>query len=173
MAVYDEKDRVLILELKRSELLYDIKNLGYIIRDSRKRETPEEGKNVSDVAEDGNIDRIQRVLDLAYAEVMRMLSPYVDHRVEADAYGNDILNEPTSYYIFVTLKHTMPGTTENLLRVYAHEFMVAYVMADWLSVVSPEEATVWAGKMQSMAEGIKGCMSARKTVTQIKPSPWR
>ena len=173
MAVHDEKDRVLILELKRKELAYDIQNLGYIIRDSMKRESPEEGRNISDIMEDGNADRIQRILDLAYAEVMRVLSPYVDHRVEADAYGNDILNEPTSYYVFVTLKHTMPGTTENLLRVYVHEFMVAFTMADWLAVVAPEQAAVWAGKAQGLEESIRGCMSARKTITQIKPSPWR
>lgn len=173
MAVYDEKDRMLILELKRKELAYDIQNLGYIIRDSLKRESPEEGKNISDIMDDGNADRIQRILDLACAEVMRMLSPYVDHRVEADAYGNDILNEPTSYYVFVTLKHTMPGTTENLLRVYVHEFMVAFTMAEWLSVVAPEQATVWAGKAQGLEESIKGCMSVRKTITRIKPSPWR
>ena len=152
MAVHDEKDRVLILELKRKELAYDIQNLGYIIRDSMKRESPEEGRNISDIMEDGNADRIQRILDLAYAEVMRVLSPYVDHRVEADAYGNDILNEPTSYYVFVTLKHTMPGTTENLLRVYVHEFMVAFTMADWLAVVAPRAG----GRMGRQGAGSGG-----------------
>lgn len=172
MAVYDKKDSIAILEFKRQELEYDIKNLGYIIHDSAKREQPGDGKNVADIMEAGNADRIQRLLDLAYAEAMRILSPLVDHPVEADAYGNDIQNEPASYYMMLTLKHTMPGTTENLLRVYIHEFMVAYVMAEWLAVVAPDQAAVWSDKVQSLAESLSGCMKARKGCSRIKPLPW-
>lgn len=172
MAVHNEQDKVLILEFLRTELMYDIKNLGYIIHDSASKETPAEGKNIVDIAEDGNADRIQRLLDLAYAEVMRILSPYTDHEVTADAYGNDILNEPTVYFVYITLKHNMPGITENLLRTYIHEFMVAYVMAEWLAMVAPDQSALWAAKVQTLTETIKSALSARKSITRIKLSPW-
>jgi hypothetical protein len=172
MAVYNDKDRLFILELKRQELLYEIGNNGYIIRDSVKRETPDEGKNIADINASGNADRISRLLDLAYADVMRMLSAHVDHRVDTDAYGNDIQQDPDSYFVMITLKHDMPGTTENLLRIYIHEFMVAKVMGEWLSVVAPEQAAVWANKAQTMETNITVAMSARKSITRIKPSPW-
>lgn len=172
MAVYNKKDSIIILEFKRPELVYDIKNLGYIIHDSLTKEQPSIGKNIVDIMEDGNADRIQRLLDLAYTEVMRILSPLVDRRVEVDAYGSDILYEPTSYYVFITLKHTMPGTTENLLRVYIHEFLVAYVMAEWLAMVAPDAAALWVNKVQSLTDSLRACIRSRKIGTQIKASPW-
>ncbi len=172
MGVYNKKDKLLILEFKRQELVYEIGNLGYIIRDSSKRDTPDEYKNVADINANGNTDRISRLLDLAYADVMRILSAYVDHKVDFDAYGNDIQQDPDSYFVMITLKHEMPGTTENLLRIYIHEFMVAKVMSEWLSVVAPDKAGAWIDKVQTMETNIKGSMSARKSFSQIKPSVW-
>lgn len=172
MAVYNDKDKLLILEFKRQELVYEISNLGYIIRDSSKRETPDEGRNIADIEATGNVDRISRLLDLAYADVLRILSAFVDHKVETDAYGNDIQQDPDSYFVMITLKHNMPGTTENLLRIYIHEFMVDKVMGEWLLTVAPDKATTWLEKSQAMETNIKGAMSARKSFSQIKPSVW-
>ena len=67
-------NKTVTLTFKRDELLYDIKNMGFVEGDTKKVESEHERHQVMDVGEDGNVDRVTRVLDLTFSECGTVLS---------------------------------------------------------------------------------------------------
>ena len=64
------------MTFKREELLYDIRNNAYVEGDVMQAKTEHDRHQVQDIGEDGNIDRVTRLLDLAHAECEEALFPY-------------------------------------------------------------------------------------------------
>ena len=83
------------LLFKRSELLYDIKNYAYVEGDVMQVNTEHDRHQVQDIGETGNIDRVTKVLDLAYAESVEALFPYTKQDVEQ---VTEMDNMPTVVY---------------------------------------------------------------------------
>lgn len=65
-----------VMEFMREELLYDIKNVAYVTGDTLKTDDEHDRHQVIDVGEDGNVDRVTRMMNLAFAEVVEWLSRY-------------------------------------------------------------------------------------------------
>lgn len=77
------------LTFKREELLYDIRNNAYVEGDVMQANTEHDRHQVQDICEDGNIDRVTRVLDLAHAECAEALFPYTKENVEQETEMDD------------------------------------------------------------------------------------
>lgn len=77
------------LTFKREELLYDIRNNAYVEGDVMQVKTEHDRHQVQDIGEDGNIDRVTRVLDLAHAECEEALFPYTKENVEQETEMDD------------------------------------------------------------------------------------
>lgn len=77
------------LTFKREELLYDIRNNAYVEGDVMQANTEHDRHQVQDIGEDGNIDRVTRVLDLAHAECAEALFPYTKENVEQETEMDD------------------------------------------------------------------------------------
>ena len=128
------------MRIKEKALLYDISNLAFAIAD-----TGEHNRHtlhrVRDICEDGNIDRVSRILGLAYANVLTVLSgilepPKIDLRRDLSVKTRDYL---------IDLKKCLKISKEISLKVKetAHEYMVCMALADWLEITMPETAPVW------------------------------
>ena len=95
----------------RKAVLYDVANLAYVVGDVREGEyTAHSLHHTFDICAPGNIDRVNRVLDLAIAEVEAIVNP---------PYG------------------ISGRVVEKLLRNLVHEYLVARVFYDWLTVAFP------------------------------------
>ena len=77
------------MTFKREELLYDIRNNAYVEGDVMQVKTEHDRHQVQDIGEDGNIDRVTRVLDLAHAECEEALFPYTKENVEQETEMDD------------------------------------------------------------------------------------
>lgn len=86
------------MTFKREELLYDIRNNAYVEGDVMQVKTEHDRHQVQDIGEDGNIDRVTRVLDLAHAECEEALFPYTKENVEQETEMDDTPTfvEPTA-----------------------------------------------------------------------------
>lgn len=86
------------MTFKREELLYDIRNNAYVEGDVMQAKTEHDRHQVQDIGEDGNIDRVTRVLDLAHAECEEALFPYTKENVEQESEMDDTPTyiEPTA-----------------------------------------------------------------------------
>lgn len=149
------------LLFKRSELLYDIKNYAYVEGDVMQVNTEHDRHQVQDIGETGNIDRVTKVLDLAYAESVEALFPYTKQDVEqvtemdnmptvvydeepSDEGGDEVFTnekpeetKSQDYEIQLLVPDAYSKTTVTLLVRYIHEYMVCRVLADWMSITNP------------------------------------
>ena len=170
------------LTFKREELLYDIRNNAYVEGDVMQVKTEHDRHQVQDIGEDGNIDRVTRVLDLAHAECEEALFPYTKENVEqetemddtptfvepveetpAEEFTNEIPDaKPTGDYVIrLLVPDEYSKTTVRLIVRYIHEYMVCRVLADWLSITNPPAAANWKAKQDEALEGMKEAVNFR------------
>lgn len=158
----EEKDgRVnAVLSFKRDQLLYDIKNYAHIEGSVMDTESNHNRHMVQDVGEDGNVDRVTRVLNMTVAKCKELLYPYTKndlHRTEL----NDNLREPEVYGIVLSVPNSFSQTTLYLLEHLIHEYLVCNAVSDWLSITNPSKAQIWRDKASEALSEVRTNLHAR------------
>lgn len=135
------------MKIKKKALLYDISNLAYMIAD-----TGETGNHtlhrVRDICQDGNIDRVSRILGLAYSRILAALSPLIiSPELDPDIdYSVEVRDYEINFKDDNSLKYCPPPEIKLKIKETAHEYMVSLVLADWLGSTLPPAADVWKEK---------------------------
>lgn len=149
------------LKLQCDQLIHDINNYAYI-EGHVMGEDDECRRHVTiDIGQEGNIDRVSRILAVVHAGVLEMLYPYTKKEVEEEVIDNRFW-EPEDYMIVLRVPETMSQTTMHLLCRLIHEYMVYRVLADWLSITKMEGAEVWAAKAEATAAEINRVKNLRR-----------
>lgn len=151
------------IELIKEELVYDIKNTAYTYADSIVVQDPHQKHNIFDVGEDGNRDKIARLMDVAVEDCRELLFAFTKQNVLGGEFSTNDWDEcegsPESdldaYYLGLTVPPSWSHTSANTLAVYAHDYIVNKVMYDWLMIVYPDGATQFATLASEVAEKIK------------------
>lgn len=160
-----------VLEFKRDQLLYDIKNYLFI-EGSIMTESPDHVRHtVQDVGEEGNVDRVTRLLWLLHGLATEMLYPYSKRDIEMDILDDD-LEEPPVYEIEMRVPDGFSQTTLDLLERLIHEWMVCRVVMDWLSISHPEKEPIWEKKADTLEGKIRRSLNTRMGRTRIKLHPF-
>lgn len=162
-----------VLVFSRGQLLYDIKNIAYVEADVMPAEEEHQRHQVFDIAEDGNVDRVTRVMDLAVDKCKEILFPLTKSVVDEVESRDDNLKETPVYYIYLSLPQSFSKTTLDYLSKLIHEFIVYTVLVDWLSItdITNESAyQKWANKLSDVISEIGRAKStkirrARRTQT--------
>lgn len=151
------------LRFLRSELLYDINNVAYVLGDVKPDDEQHSKHQLQDITQSGNIDRVTRIMDIAIAECVEILYPYTKADVADTVVIDDKLKETQCYDINMTLPDNFSKTTQVLLVRYIHEFVVARVLMDWLLIVAPanNDYENWSAKCMSAKESIEKMMNRR------------
>lgn len=149
-----------VLSFKRDQLLYDIANYAYIEGHVMETDNTHQRHTVQDVGEDGNVDRVTRVLDLNVAKCREMLYPLIKHEIHRHEL-DDMLKETPAYGMVLNLPHGFSQTTLNLLERLIHEYLVCKSVADWMSITNPAKAPTWETKAQDAESEIRTCLHAR------------
>ncbi len=163
--------KTVTLTFKRSEILYDIKNVSFVEGDIKKVELEHERHQVIDVGEDGNVDRVTRVLDLTFAECVELCYPYSKKEVTDGTEEDDTLEEK-DYVLTLTLPDDFSQTTVNLVKASIHELMVCRVMADWMSITKKEAAADWQTKGDAAKQTIWMKLNGRTGRVHRKMRPF-
>ena len=157
------------LTFNTSELMYDIKNYAYI--EGNIMADDERKFQVTDIAEDGNKDRVTRMLNLAHAECVEMLYPYTKMDVSSAEIDN-ILELPDIFKIDMNANSGFSQTTINMLSILIHEYMVNRVVADWMSINKPESHANWEIKLEDTRYKIKSAISYRQGMIKRRLQPF-
>ena len=160
-----------VLTFSRDQLLYDIKNYCYIEGHVMETENNHQRHTVQDVGDEGNVDRVTRVLDLNVAKCREMLYPYIKHPIHRPEL-DDRLKEKPSYGMVLKLPENFSQTTLNLLEQLIHEYLVCRTVADWMSITNPAKVETWAIKAQEAERGVMECVNTRMTRTRIRLHPF-
>jgi hypothetical protein len=155
------RTKTVTLTFKRDEILYDCKNYAYVEGDTMKTQDEHDRHQVMDIGEDGNIDRVTRVLDLAFAECVELCYPYSKEEVEDTTAADDTLEERDAMVLRMVVPDDFSQTTVELLRRLIHELLVYKVMADWTSHTKPESEEKWAKKAGEVEEKITSSLNYR------------
>lgn len=160
------------LTFKRDELLYDIKNYAYIEGHVWGEENQHAQHTLVEIGEEGNVDRVNRILGVVHAASVEMLYPYTKQEPEEDEEIDDRMWAPTDYKIVMKVPVTMSRTTLHLLNKLIHEFMVYRVIYDWLSITHPEAARNWLEKALEAEEEINSIKNSRTGVLRRPSHPF-
>ena len=160
------------LTFVRSELLYDISNIAWVEGDVMQVDDEHARHQLIDVCEDGNVDRVTRVLNLGIARCAELLYPYSKLPVEPDTYMVDALEEPEAYTIDLLVPDDFSQTTVNYLEHLIHELLVCMVIVDWLGMTKKESKTNWQEKIEGLERAIKATLSARVGRVRKTLAPW-
>lgn len=171
---WDKEKRIkATLTFHRGEILYDCANCAFVEGDIADSTEMEHARHqIQDIAEDGNVDRATRVLNLAHAEVVELLFPFTKNDVDGTEDLDDTKDEPETYTVSLNLPGKFSKTTVNLLLHLIHEYMVCRVLQDWLSITYPKIAGTWAEKVEEARQKIKEAKAARTGRTKRNMSPF-
>ncbi len=156
-----KRTKTVRLTFYRSELLYDCKNYAYVEGDVMKTDDEHSRHQLMDICEDGNVDRVTRVLDLAIAQCVEACYPYTKLAVDEHTEMDDVLTETGAYVVEMMVPDDFSVTTVTLIERMIHELLVCRVLADWLWIVNPDKAPVWDDKAKRAEESLKSSLNAR------------
>lgn len=144
------------MKLKKKALLYDISNLAFLIADTHKEEDVALHR-VRDICEDGNIDRVSRMLGLAYANVCDILNDVLEHP-DIDI-NRDFTSTPHDYeFMFKDielLRYRLTQEKKLKIKETIREYMISMVMSDWLEMTYPLAADIWKFRIAEAMEKLK------------------
>lgn len=167
------KKKIVTLIFKRAELIYDISNYSFVEADILPQEQEHAKHQVFDIAQDGNVDRVTRVLNLVHAECVELLYPYAKEEIpDTEEVLDDILKEPEEYKIRLSLPNTFSMTTVRMLEHFIHEFLVCRILADWMSITLPASAGRWEAKANDLKDKIRSSLLSRTDKVKRKLKPW-
>ena len=160
------------LTFKRAELIYDASNYSFVEGEIIPEGDECRRHQVFDISQDGNVDRVTRVLNMAHAECVEMLYPYTKEDIPDEQEAlDDVLTEPETYEINLELPETFSLTTLRMLEHLIHEYLVCRVLADWMSITNPESEANWEKKFTTLRNKIRTSLISRtgKVRRKLKP----
>lgn len=160
------------LTFKRAEIIYDVSNYSYVEADVIPEGDECRRHQVFDISQDGNVDRVTRVLNLAYSECVEMLYPYTKQEIPDEQEAlDDILKSPDVYKITMTVPEDFSLTTLKMLGNLIHEYLVCRILADWMSITNPQSEANWEKKFTTLRNKIRTSLVSRtgKVRRKLKP----
>lgn len=139
-----------MIELQKKELVFDIKNTAAAYADSISSSVEDSHliHNVYDVGEEGNRDKLARILDSAVEDCkellyrftkMEMLGSGFDSNEWEECIGSPT-NEEESYYLAMRMPNGFSQTSVHTMTVYIHDYIVNQCLYEWLMIVYPDGA---------------------------------
>lgn len=169
-----EGKHAVVLRFRRENLDYSIRNYAYIESHVMRDESECSKHMVADIGEEGNRDRVTRLLGVIHAGVIEMLYPYTKREAVEEIIDDDIW-EPKEYVIVIHVPPTFSRTTCHLLSRLIHEYMVYRVLYDWLTITNKADtqaALHWLEKAEEAAGEIESIKNLRTGTLERPLRPW-
>lgn len=156
-----QRNKTVTLTFSRENLLYDIKNYAWVEGDIMNVDNENTRHQVIDIAEEGNVDRVTRMLDLAHAECVEFMYPYTKESCADEQTTNNNLTETPQYVIEMLVHEDFSQTTIDLLAKLIHEYMICRVLGDWFRITYPTNQSGWELKAEDIKQQIRTRLHAR------------
>ncbi|MEZ3525210.1 MAG: hypothetical protein K1V77_06590 [Muribaculaceae bacterium] len=163
----EKGERRFLLLFKLKELLYDIGNMAWVEGHILESENLELRHTVQDIVQDGNRDRVARILDKAHCIVTEALYPYTSRELYLK-WRDDRPERRHVFGILLRVPDDFSQTTMNLMEHLVHEYMVADVMQDWLTITHADKAAVWLEKREEALSRLRSCVNLRRGAQRVR-----
>lgn len=159
------------LDFYALELLDDINNYAWVEGEVLGEENQHAHHTLVDIAQDGNIERVARILSLVHSAAIEILYPFTKEDVVEECVGDELWM-PEHFKIRMSVPSTFSRTTIHYLSRLIHEFMVYEVLAHWLSITNPSAASKWQEKADALKEAIENAKHRRGKAFTRPLAPW-
>lgn len=157
----DNRTKTVTLTFFRSELVYDCENYSFVEADIMQEEEEHAKHQVFDIAQDGNVDRVTRMLNLCFAHCVELCYPFSKETVADGMATNDILVAHDKYELVLRVPDDFSATTVKYLTKLIHELMVCWVLQDWMSITKPKSKATWQEKIDALESQVSTAFKAR------------
>lgn len=132
--------QTLNLQLKMSEIIYDIQNKTYLTGRSISNGTPTSHiANMQANDDDENAAQILRSITTAFAVLHNRLAEYLD--MEVTLSGNDSLSATDNISLTLSMPSNFNGSVSRTVGEAIHQFIVATAITDWFAITAKGETT--------------------------------
>lgn len=97
--------KTVVLTFSRDELLYHIGNLAYVEGEIQGEDGQHGTHQTQDICEEGNVDRVSRIMAVAFSVAVEMLRPFTKRDVTSEVV-TDRLWQPTEYRMELSVLET-------------------------------------------------------------------
>lgn len=160
------------IDLTLDDLTYDIKNNAYLEGEVLTEDQGALKHLVQGVCDEGNLDKVVRSLDLAFAECQEMLYAYTKEGIKPITWQADNPYLNRVYHMVMTLPPDFSQTSVELLRKSIHEYMVSEALGDWLSIVLPAASPKYAARAEALEAQIRAAVNRRTGRVRRTLSPY-
>ncbi len=160
--------------LLAEELLHDIANMAYVEGDLMDSGDGHAAHQVRDICEDGNRERVLRVISMAVAKCRERLYPYTREDAADGTLLDNTPEEREEYVISLLLPEDFSKTTLDYLNKLLHEYITCTALADWMTIANTENkasAATWAAKAEEAQEQVMKIINLRRGRVRRTISP--
>ena len=146
-----------MVELMKNELVHDIKNTAYSFAESENiintkagqvESMPETLEQVYTIGEDGNREKLARILDSAVEDCMELLFRFCKMEMRGGGFDSneweECVGSPTNdeeaYYLAMLMPIGFSKTSVHTMTVYMHDYIVYECLYEWMMIVYPNGA---------------------------------
>lgn len=171
----------LLLLFDEEELKYQISNVAYAQGDVARvhdkyghdllnNDAGHYVHQFKDVCEDGNIDRVHEIINMAISECEKFLYKYTNMHLHDNLSLYNVECPKNEYCLEMFVPGTFSDTTCWLILRSVNEYIKARVLEDWASITFPEGASPWTAKRAEMEAQIRRCANMCGVSHQVRPS---
>lgn len=181
MRMCNKKNKAMV-ELLKDELVFDIKNTAYIFADSYVNADVDvkQLKNAFDIGEEGNRDKLARILDTAVEDCREMLFRFTKHEMGNSTFESneweECIGSPTNdedaYYLAMILPNAFSYTSLHTIAVYIHDFIVNQCLYEWMMLILPEAADRFWALAEDKKQKIKDASNRSAGRSRIRLHPF-
>ena len=171
-----------MIELQKKELVFDIKNTAAVYADSISSSVEDSHSihNIYDVGEDGNRDKLARILDSAVEDCNEMLFRYTKMEILGGGFDSNEweecigspTNEEEAYYLAMRIPQGFSKTSVHTMTVYIHDYIVNQCLYEWLMIVYPDGADRFLALAEEKKQKIKGASNRSAGRARITLHPF-
>lgn len=172
--------RKIVIDLLKGEIVYDVRNTAYIYADTINVDDPHRKHNIYDIGEEGNRDKLARIMDVAVEDCREMLYRFTKTCLERIGYDSNEWeecvgspeNDEEGYSLTLLVPSNFSDTSVHTIGVYVHNYVVNRIMYQWLMLVYPEGAESFAVLAAELESKIRDASNRSMGRTRIKLHPF-
>lgn len=159
-----------MISLFHCEIIYDIQNIAWIRADTLQLQDEHNRHLLKDIAQDGNIDRTNRLIRLHAQELYDILYSLTNQPLPTDANPHLTNQEPneTQYDYLLQLPQNFSNHNLQYLADLMHEYICISTLLDWCHIIAHKNTEYFIYLKQETANKIKAQL-ARRTQPTRKP----
>lgn len=171
-----------MIEMQKDELVFDIKNTAYSFADSQRNASVDEHSlhQVFDVGEDGNRDKLARLLDSAVEDCKEFLFRFCKLEMKGSGFDSNEweecigspTNEEEAYYIALRMPQGFSKTSIHTMTTYLHDYIVYQSLYEWLMIVYPDGAERFLTLAEEKKQKIKDAANRSAGRSRIRLHPF-